>query len=119
MNNVFLIGLGTGLGSVFRFIIMTLLKGPRFKLPWSKIFIINMIASFLIGLLNNSSQNQLFNSLCVIGFLGGLSTFSTFTNEAFVLIKNNKIKNSIVYITANSIVGLLLVWLGSSINLHF
>ena len=40
------------------------------------------------------------------GFLGGLTTFSTFSMEAFGFLKDGKILNAIFYLSASVVLGL-------------
>jgi CrcB protein len=60
-------------------------------LPWGT-FVVNVVGAFLIGLimefgLRSAALSQELRVGLTIGFLGGLTTFSTFSYETFRLIE--------------------------------
>jgi fluoride exporter len=93
--NILFVFLGGGLGSVFRYIIGLLFQKVSVSLPLSTL-ISNVTACVIFALVitlnqqkNNISQNV--NLLLLVGFCGGLSTFSTFGYETFLLLKQGQI----------------------------
>jgi len=48
----------------------------------------------------------------ITGFLGGFTTFSSFTWESFMLFQEGKWKIALTYIVASNIAGLVFVLLG-------
>jgi len=92
MQDIFLISFGALLGANTRFIIIKKFEELNFRNEFS-ILIINTIASFLLGfflaVLPQISSLDLYYQLvlfCSIGFLGSLSTFSTFVYDLFDLL---------------------------------
>lgn len=83
--------IGGGVGSVLRFWVSQWVQskaGPHF--PWG-ILAVNVIGSFLIGLLSLLLVNQLNVSTSIrigilVGVLGGFTTFSSFSMETVNLI---------------------------------
>jgi CrcB protein len=78
--------------------------------------VVNLIGSFLIGLIwglwetSNISSNT--RTFIFIGILGGFTTFSSYTIETLNLFRDGEIKLGLTNILANNIIGLLLVFIG-------
>ena len=114
LKEVLLIFLGGGLGSSFRWVINKLVPSDSF--PYSTISV-NLIGCLLIGIIagylltNNTSKSEVY-PLLVIGFCGGLTTFSAFALENYNLIKSNDFFNSILYITLSVVGCIIMVYTG-------
>ena len=75
--------------------------------------IVNFIASFFLGILvelNFTNNNKLF--LFYTGFLGCLSTFSSFIYELFVLFKQRKIIRLLLHYFEVIIISFICFYLG-------
>jgi CrcB protein len=87
--NYLLVFLGGGLGSICRFGIAHLMSGSKLQFPWATT-LANVLACFVLGaLVALAMKNRLADGLVyflIVGFCGGFSTFSTFTNETFQLM---------------------------------
>ena len=79
-------------------------------------FAVNVIGCFGIGLLAGSplGQRALAHAAIGVGFLGGLTTFSTFGLETIRLVEIGATASAVVNVTASVAVGLIAVKLGLS-----
>ena len=116
MKAALIVFLGGGLGSILRYLINLLIKNPEGQFPINT-FLVNMIGSFLIGFIfgylneNNYVNNNVILFL-IIGFCGGLTTFSSFTYDSFELISFGKIFFLIIYNFFSILIGVTLVYFG-------
>ncbi len=84
-----LVFLGGGLGSLCRFGIAQWMAPCKFQFPWATI-LANMLACLVLGVLVGLNlKNKVsvpMGFFLMVGFCGGFSTFSTFTNETLQLL---------------------------------
>jgi CrcB protein len=80
-------------------------------------FAVNIIGAYLIGLIMEVGMRSTLipDTLrlgLTVGFLGGLTTFSTFSYETFSLLEDGRFLTAFVNIIASVAVCLLFTWLG-------
>ena len=115
--NIIAVFTGGGFGATLRYII-TKLSYKYLSLPILGTFVANLLGCLLIGyILGLALQKAELISptlrlFLVVGFLGGLTTFSTFSNEAYCFIKEGKILLCLVYIIGSFSLGLLSTYFG-------
>ena len=100
--------LGGVLGTYARISLSTLINHYwPFIFPFAT-FAINCIGSFFIGIAAGLYLNTIYESFFVIGLLGGVTTFSTFSVENMQLLSYKKPLISLCYILSS--VGLCLLF---------
>ncbi|MCA0444900.1 MAG: fluoride efflux transporter CrcB [Bacteroidetes bacterium] len=112
-----LIFVGGGLGAVSRFAMasgMARLLGPTF--PYGTLTV-NVVGSFLIGLILTLLETKLtvfpyWRHLAVIGFLGGFTTFSSFSWETLALFRDGEFFLAAGNILLSVVLCLVFVWFG-------
>ena len=76
----------------------------------------NIVGSLLIGLLTGLVSKEALSPemklLLVTGFCGGFTTFSTFANESFQLMKTGEALLAAAYIGASVVAGVMAVYAG-------
>ena len=95
---VIAVGIGGALGAVLRFLIgEAFLTSSIF--PYSTL-LINWFGSFLFAFLIGKklfNQNPLIKLGATTGFLGGFTTFSTFSIDAFTLLDQQELSLAMLY----------------------
>ena len=113
LREALLVGIGGFAGSISRYLIsgaMTALRTP-FPLPLGT-FTVNAIGSLLIGLLLALLDRNDWYYLCIIGFCGGFTTFSTFSSEVVQLFRSAHYLPCLLYIVASVVICAVMVWVG-------
>lgn len=113
-------GLGGFVGTCLRFLtgrLCQMLSSGLF--PWGT-FAVNIVGSFLIGVLFGLSEranllSPSMSALLITGFCGGFTTFSTFADDMFLLLQQRHWLLFGGYIVGSIALGLAMVWLGRSI----
>lgn len=117
MKEFLLVGAGGFVGSIARFLFSKLNLSWHFmSLPMGTLSV-NVIGSFIIGLLAGLSAKSPFIStdlklLLMVGFCGGFTTFSSFTNENLQLLQNGQAGTVLLYVGSSIILGFGAVYLG-------
>ena len=110
------------MGAVLRYIAHTwthrIFKTDHFPIGT---VIVNILGCFAIGLLtgwtvNQPNLNPHVKLLLFVGFLGGFTTFSTFSMDTLHLIQNGKITHGLANIACSLVLGLFCVWLGYGLS---
>lgn len=114
IKDILLVVLGSGLGGGTRYSLSLVLKEflPD-KLQFISTLSVNLIGSFTLGLLlahlSSTPDNHWVKLLVAIGFLGGFTSFSCFTNEVIALSKQGDYFLAILYIWCSVGVSLLMI----------
>lgn len=119
---IFLVGLGGFIGSVFRF----LLSGFVYRLvPMSEFplgtLAVNVLGCVLIGVLNGVAETRQvigpeLRLFLMIGMLGGFTTFSTFGYETLALVRDAALVQAMANVMVQVFFGLIAVWLGDMLG---
>lgn len=118
MNNALLIFFGAGFGGVLRYWVSNavyFLLGKQF--PYGTLMV-NISGSFLMGLLFVLTVERMDNigsqlrALLLIGFLGGYTTFSSFSIETVNLIESGNWLNAFFNILLSTVICIAAAWIG-------
>jgi fluoride exporter len=125
MNNILLIFLGGGVGSVARYGMMHLVSRamPGSSFPWHTLGV-NILGAFAIGLLIEilalrASMSAPSRYLLVTGFLGGFTTFSAFSMETALMLERGDYLHSGLYVVASVVGTVAAVFAGAAIVRSF
>lgn len=118
LKTILLIGTGGFIGSVARFLVSNYFTKHNTSLFPFGTFTVNVTGCFLIGLIYAlaEKQNLISNDarlFLATGLCGGFTTFSTFGYENIVLLKDDQLGYSLLYIGASVMAGLFFTYLGS------
>lgn len=121
-NQILLVGLGGFLGTLARFVLSRALRGfVLHPFPFSTLAI-NVLGSFLIGLLFAAfKDHRLFPALALflgVGFLGGFTTFSAFSLETLELFRQQQPVLAALYVLSSVVLSLFAVWIASIVGTH-
>ena len=80
-------------------------------------FAVNIIGAYFIGLimelgLRSTTISDTLRLGLTVGFLGGLTTFSTFSYETFKLLEDGQFLVAFANVLASVVICLLFTWLG-------
>jgi CrcB protein len=110
LSPIFWIGIGGAAGSIARYLVNISPAArvfDRFPFPT---FIINVVGSFLIGLLvillaDKFDPPETVRMGVIVGFLGAFTTFSTFEFEIYGLFKEGHAVLALFYMVASVVTG--------------
>ena len=117
LKHILLIGLGGFIGSVLRYFVSKLNNyWEVLSIPIGTLAV-NVIGSFLIGLVsayalktgNLSEEMKLF---IITGLMGGFTTFSAFSNKNVLMMQNGKFAAVALYIGLSVLLGFAAAFLG-------
>lgn len=123
MKELLLVFFGGGLGSTVRFSLgrwVNTLHNHHF--PWGTL-VVNIVACFILGFVIGladhknviSASSRLF---WTVGFCGGFSTFSTFSNETLYLIQSGFTLSLILYISLSLLLCVTAIFGGLYLGEH-
>jgi len=120
INNILLVGLGGGLGSIARYLCQrwTLRAFPH-SFPLGT-FAVNVAGCFLIGLFwgmtfRTFQSNENWKLFLMTGICGGFTTFSAFTLEGIGLLKEQKPGLFLLYLGGSVVMGMVATYAGMKI----
>jgi fluoride exporter len=120
MKPLVFVGLGGGIGSIFRYLIsLFIAKHIPLAFPLGTFFV-NFSGCFLIGMFyalaaKHGSFTPDWRLFLVTGICGGYTTFSTFSYDGLMLLKQGATFNFFIYILGSVTLGLLATFAGVSL----
>lgn len=121
IKDLILVGAGSAMGGILRFLAgKAVMQVFPYPFPLAT-FAINISGSFLIGFLfavygkaGNLPPATLL--LLTTGFCGGFTTFSSFTYENLLLLRNGQYAIAATYIAASIVLGMIAVFAGYALG---
>ena len=120
LKTLLIVGVGSFTGGVLRYLVSKLLQNIGSQtFPISTLWV-NLIRCFAIGLFYGLfERNNLMNTdvrlFLTVGLCGGFTTFSTFINESYQLLKEDNFLYLFAYTSFSLLGGLLVLYLGYTI----
>ena len=116
INNILVVGAGSFLGGVGRYLISLAMKGVGKGFPWATLAV-NLAGCFLIGLLwglfsKNGTEGGRWALFLTVGLCGGFTTFSTFSKEALMMLQAGTVWGFAGYVAISVVAGITLVAVG-------
>lgn len=117
---ILLVAVGSGLGGVLRYLVPGWIVASK-GFPWATLTV-NVAGSLLIGFLSGwlarqgGSSAESIRAFALVGFCGGFTTFSTFSNETFRLIESNQWFPASAYAGVSVVAGVVAVFAGHLIS---
>lgn len=104
VKTIALVAVGGALGASARYGVSLALINYAARFPFATL-IVNILGSFLLGLLVAYSQHHAVNEgwrlLLGVGLLGAFTTFSTFSVEVVALINQNELPKALLHAGLN------------------
>ncbi len=121
MGNVLAVGFGGFFGCIARYLVGVVISRlfAESLFPFATL-VVNIFGCLLIGLFSNLAENtwvispqaQLF---IAVGFLGGFTTYSAFSYQTLILMRDGHLLSAALNVTAHIVFGFGAVWLGALI----
>lgn len=121
MNKFIIIGFGGFIGSILRYVLSGYVQGMSNSIafPYGTIAV-NLAGCLIIGFLSQIAESQgaftpEMRGFLFVGLLGGFTTFSTFGNETFNLMRDSEYMSALFNLAVHIMLGLGAVWLGHAL----
>lgn len=117
LKSILIVGFGGFIGTVARFLVSRYFQeNVASVFPWSTLAV-NIIGSLLIGVVYGISEKGDFLSpeirlFLTVGICGGFTTFSSLSNDAFLLLRQQELIRFAFYTSLSFFLGLLAVYAG-------
>jgi len=114
MQTIIFVGLGGFIGAISRFLLSSYMQKSMETFPIGTLSV-NVLGGFLIGFLALYFQQHAspeYRALVITGFLGALTTFSTFSYESVMLIEHGAFAKALFNIMINVILSISATILG-------
>ena len=113
LTDVLWVGAGGAVGSALRYLLWRAV-GTSGGFPWATLFV-NVTGSFMLGFLAGMYAGRVGPTMRLavfFGFLGGYTTFSTFTSETVVFARTGSAAMAFGNVAVSLIVGLTAAFVG-------
>jgi CrcB protein len=119
--HILLIGIGGAIGSIFRYLLQLFIRNYWAVVFPIGTFIVNIMGCLFIGILygltiKNIGISEEWRLFLIVGFCGGFTTFSSYSYESIVLLRNGQFLYFFLYVTLSVAIGLFATFLGMFIT---
>jgi CrcB protein len=120
MRPLLFVGIGGGIGSMLRYAISIFIgRHVPIAFPFGT-FLVNISGCFLIGAFYSLSTkytglNTDWRLFLITGICGGYTTFSTFSYDGLVLLKQGSNLYFMLYVVGSVVLGLLATFAGAAV----
>lgn len=116
---ILFIGMGSFLGGIARYLLSLVIQNRLLtSFPFGTLTV-NILACFLIGLVYGLSDrgnvSGTWRLFLATGFLGGFSTFSSFSNETVSLLRDGQLWYALGYVCSSLVIGIAATFGGISV----
>ncbi|MGV3466069.1 MAG: fluoride efflux transporter CrcB [Heyndrickxia sp.] len=116
MINIALVAIGGFFGAISRFSLSNLIKSKTSSTFPFATLTVNLVGSFLLGIIIGANLANTWGLLLGTGFMGAFTTFSTFKLENIILHSNKNWKTLISYLVVSYTFGILLAFFGMKLG---
>jgi CrcB protein len=120
MRPLLYIGIGGGLGSILRYLLQ-IFAGRHIPIAFPMgTFLVNFSGCFLIGIFYSLTSRYTgfspeWRLFLITGICGGFTTFSTFSYDGLMLLKQGSYLSFLLYVIGSVVLGLLATFAGAAI----
>ncbi len=119
MKLIIAVGLGSCIGGILRYLLSIFIQNKFLSsFPYGTLCV-NLLGCFIIGILFGLSEKGSialpWRLFFITGCLGGFTTFSSFSIESIVLLRNGQLLQAFTYIITSVGMGLLATFAGLSL----
>lgn len=119
MVSIFYVAIGGFFGAITRFSLSNWIKSKTTSAFPFATLTVNLVGSFLLGLIIGSNLGNSLVLLLGTGFMGAFTTFSTFKLENVILYSQKDWKTLILYLLISYVFGILFAFAGIKLGTNF
>lgn len=116
MRIILLIGLGSFIGGVSRYLLSQIIQAKFLSAYPYGTLAVNIIGCFAIGIVfglsERSGLTQEWKMFLATGLLGGFTTFSAFSNETVIILRDGQAGYAMIYVLSSVLLGLTATFIG-------
>ena len=118
--NILLIAIGGAVGSVCRYLLSSAVLRMLGTLFPAGTFVVNVVGCLVFGVVAGLTQERIsispeVRALLLAGVLGGFTTFSSYMNESFVLVREGQFLWAGLNLGGQVVAGFVAFWIAFSI----
>lgn len=117
LKSLFFVGLGSCCGGMARYLLSRWVQQLSLSTFPFGTMAVNILGCFAIGIFyalfeQQNLMNTYLKLFLTVGFCGGFTTFSTFINENYLLVKDGNFISTIFYMGGSVFLGFIMLYLG-------